>query len=133
MYLDFRAIKAAVSIEQAAEKLKLTLKKSGSQLRGKCPACSDGDERSLAITPARGLWYCFSGNIGGDQLGLVQHITGLELKEAAAYLSPHTREEPTAPPAPRQEAKATKTGDFVGSSPKPTKEFDAEAFASKLT
>jgi hypothetical protein len=37
--VDFKAIKAAVSIEDAANLLKLPLKKSGNQLRGNCPAC----------------------------------------------------------------------------------------------
>ena len=36
-YVDFKAIKAAVSIEDATNLLKLTLKKSGNQLRSKCP------------------------------------------------------------------------------------------------
>jgi DNA primase len=91
----------AVSIEQAAQKLNLTRKKSGNQLRA-CPACSNEDERILAITPARGLSYCFDAKAGGDCIGLVQHITGLDVQDAAAYLSPHTREEPTAPSAPRR-------------------------------
>src|SRR4029453_17209011 len=37
--VDFKAIKAAVSIEDAANLLKLPLKKSGNKLRGNCPAC----------------------------------------------------------------------------------------------
>jgi hypothetical protein len=38
-YVDFKAVKAAVSIEDAANLLKLPLKKSGNQLRRNCPAC----------------------------------------------------------------------------------------------
>jgi DNA primase len=87
-FIDFKAIKAAVSIEDAANLLKLTLKKSGAQLRSACPACSNDDERTIVLTPARGLFYCFDAKIGGDCLALVQHITGLEVQDAAAFLSP---------------------------------------------
>src|ERR1700709_1781348 len=99
-YLDFKAIKAAVSIEEAANLLKLSLKKSGNQLRGGCPACGNDDERILAIAPARGLFYCFDAQIGGDCIALVQHITGLDVKDAAEYLAPHSREEPHSSPSP---------------------------------
>jgi hypothetical protein len=44
--VDFKAIKAAVSIEDAANLLKLPLKKSGNQLRGNCPACGKEDNVS---------------------------------------------------------------------------------------
>src|SRR3981189_3948027 len=100
-YVDFKAIKAAVSIEDAANLLTLSLKKSGNQLRGGCPACGNDDERILAITPARGLFYCFDAKTGGDCIALVQHITGLDVQDAAAYLSPN-REEVHSSPSPTQ-------------------------------
>jgi DNA primase len=109
-FLDFKAIKAAVFIEDAANLLKLTLKKSGAQFRAACPACRNDDERTIVLTPARGLFYCFDAKVGGDCLALVQHITGLEVQEAAQFLAP---QEATVPPAPtrrveKQEKSATK-------------------------
>lgn len=121
-YTDFKAVKAAVSIEDAANLLKLFLKKSGNQLRGGCPACGNDDERILAITPARGLFYCFDAKTGGDCIALVQHITGLDVKDAAEYLVPHSREEPHSSPSPKQEAKKADP-----------RQFDPAAFASKLS
>lgn len=121
-YVDFKEIKSRVSIEDAANLLNLTLKKSANQLRGTCPACG-GDDRTLAITPSRSLFYCFSAKRGGDQIELVCHITGLDVKDAAEYLAPHTREDHPSP-APRQEAR--KGGD------KSVPPFDPIAFASKL-
>jgi hypothetical protein len=38
-FVDFAALKAAVTIDQAAETLGLTLKQEGSQFRTACPAC----------------------------------------------------------------------------------------------
>ncbi len=110
VYVDFKAVKAAVSIEDAANLLKLKLNTSKTQLRGACPGCSNGDERILVITPARGLFYCFDAKVGGDCLALVQHITGLEVQDAAQFLAP---KEATAPQAGRVEPtapKPTKTG-----------------------
>jgi hypothetical protein len=45
VYVDFKAVKAAVSIEDAANFLKLKLNASKTQLRGACPGCSNDDER----------------------------------------------------------------------------------------
>lgn len=123
-FIDFKEVKRTVSIEQAAQKLNLTLKPSASQLRGPCPACGDEDPRILALTPSRQLFFCFSAKVGGDCIALVQHITGLDVKDAAEYLVPHTREVPTAPPAQRQEARKEAKKEVV---------FDPAAFAAKLT
>ena len=106
--MDFKAIKAVVSIEDAANLLKLALKKSSNQLPGPCPACGEGDERTLAITPNRNLFYCFSAKSGGDQLALIQHITGLDVQDAAAFLSPHTRAAHDSPVPEQKKAAATK-------------------------
>lgn len=119
-YVDFKEIKAQVSIKQAAEILNLKVKPSKNQLRGACPACNQGDDRALVITPERGLFYCFAAKEGGDCLALVQHITGLELKEAAEFLVPHTRKVHNAP-QPTAERKE------VNKEP-----FDPVAFQSKL-
>jgi DNA primase len=121
-FIDFKALKAAVSIGDAAELLNLTLKKSNNQLRGKCPACGDGDERTLAITPDRNLFYCFSEKKGGDQIQLVQHITGLDVQDAAAYLSPHPGAAHNSPVPEQKKAAATKK----------EVEFNPAAFAAKL-
>jgi DNA primase len=124
MYIDFKAIKEAVSIEDAAHLLNLQLKRSANQLRGGCPACGNDDERILAVTPARGLFYCFDAKTGGDCIALVQHITGLDVKDAAEYLAPHSREDSHSSPCPPAEKK--KGGD------KNASPFDPAAFASKL-
>ena len=88
MFIDFAAVKAAVSIEEAVQKLGLQMHKSGNQLRGPCPACRSGGDRALVVTPAKNLYCCFAaGGKGGDQLALVAHISGCETREAAEWLS----------------------------------------------
>jgi len=63
------------------------------------------------------LFYCFEAKIGGDCLALVQHITGLEVQDAAHFLAP---KEATVPQAGRAETTA------------PKNEFDPAVFAQKL-
>jgi DNA primase len=117
-FLDFKEIKRRVTIEQAAEQLGLRLKKERNQFRGSCPSCNS-DDRALAITPDRGLFYCFSAKTGGDYIALVQHITGVEIQEAAEFLAPHPREVPNTSPS-----LAKRNATVIP--------FDPVAFASKL-
>ena len=86
--IDISELKQRVTIEQAAEWLGLTVKKSGGQLRGVCPVCKDGGDRALVITPAKGLHYCFGKcRKGGDAISLAASVRGCTLREAAAFLA----------------------------------------------
>ncbi len=71
---DFALLKERVSLEQAAQQLGLTMRSTGAQLRGPCPACNSGGDRALVITPAKGLFYCFASGIGGDLVSFWGHI-----------------------------------------------------------
>jgi DNA primase len=115
---DFAVIKERVSIEQAAHSLGLQLSQSGAQQRGPCPVCGTGGPRALVITPAKGLFYCFSAGIGGDLISLWGHIQKCSLADAgrqieitfrlgnvtsepSAPVHKSTTSQPTAPPAPQ--------------------------------
>lgn len=86
---DFQQVKEAVSLEQAAQFLGLKLKPSQHQLRGACPRCNAGGDRTLALTPARSVWYCFNSSAGGSVIDLVAHIKEVPLKDAADELAKH--------------------------------------------
>jgi hypothetical protein len=119
-YIDFKAVKAAIPIDKAAKLLGLEVTASATQLRGPCPACGNDDPRILAITPAKGVFFCHDKQVGGDCISLAAHILSLSMKDAAEWLQetiPHAGQEPTVPPA--KEAKKEVV-------------FDATAFASKL-
>jgi hypothetical protein len=85
MFIDYQELKQKLCIEEAVEYLDLELAPEGNQLRGACTACF-GDERSLVITPDKGVFYCFKAKRGGDLLSLAAHIMQVSVKEAAAYL-----------------------------------------------
>jgi len=86
-YVDFTALKEAVTIEQVAQLLDLELKQTNGQLRGPCPTCNSGGDRALVITPSKGLYYCFAEKKGGDMIALAGHIEGLAMKDAAQFIN----------------------------------------------
>jgi DNA primase len=86
-FIDFAALKAAVTIDQAAETLGLTLKQEGSQFRTACPACKSGGDRAIVLTPAKGLFYCFSAKKGGDCIAIAAHILNVGNNDAANFLA----------------------------------------------
>jgi DNA primase len=84
-FIDYAAIKAAYSFEQAIRCLGLNVEKSGDQFRCPCPTCKTGGPRGLAITPGKGF-YCFGAKRGGDVISLVAHIKGIGQKDAAQLI-----------------------------------------------
>jgi DNA primase len=58
----------------------------GGSLKGLCPF-HDEKTPSFNVTPARGLWYCFSCTEGGDVIKFVQRIDNLSFAEAVERLA----------------------------------------------
>jgi len=58
----------------------------GGSLKGLCPF-HDEKTPSFNVTPARGLWYCFSCQEGGDVIKFVQKIDNLGFTEAIEQLA----------------------------------------------
>jgi len=86
-YIDFAQLKEEYTIEEVADRLGLKLRKSQHQLRGTCPACEKGGDRALAITPNKGMFYCFAASQGGDLISLAAHVMGCSVKEAAQFIA----------------------------------------------
>src|ERR1700712_478258 len=90
-FVDFQEIKQRVSIEDAVKMLGLQMKPGNNQLRGPCPACKEGGDRALVITPSKSAFYCFADKKGGDQIALVAHIQGMAVRDAALFLAGDNR------------------------------------------
>ncbi|MGH3273689.1 MAG: CHC2 zinc finger domain-containing protein, partial [Streptosporangiaceae bacterium] len=58
----------------------------GGSLKGLCPF-HDEKTPSFNVTPARGLWYCFSCTEGGDVIRFVRKIDNLGFAEAVERLA----------------------------------------------
>jgi DNA primase len=85
-FVDFGELKARVSIEDAVQLLKIDMTRKGDQLRSACPHCG-GSERTLVVTPAKGVYFCFKDGKGGDQIALAAHVLQIGVKDAAAFLA----------------------------------------------
>lgn len=94
--VDFAVLKQKVGIEQIVELLGLELKRSGEQLRGKCPIHGGDNPRHLVITPSRNLFYCFEPSCGkgGDQLQLYAEVKKVSTKVAAEEIAKAFSAEP---------------------------------------
>ncbi len=86
-FIDFQALKSALTIEETVGLLGLEMKQAGNQLRGICPACGTTGGRELVVTPDKGAWFCFSEKKGGDLIALAAHIRNESVKDAAAFLA----------------------------------------------
>ena len=82
-WVDFRALKQSLGIEQVLASYRVELKRVGHhQLRGRCPLPTHGSERSrqsFSVDTAKNVWACHSasccevrrGRVGGNVLDLV--------------------------------------------------------------
>ena len=86
-FIDFATLKQRVAIETVLPVLGLAMREHGGQWRGPCPACRNGGDRALVVTPAKAAFYCFGGRTGGDVIALVAHIRGCSMKDAGAFLA----------------------------------------------
>lgn len=87
-FIDFAELKAKTTFSDALKLLELTLKQSGNQWRGPCPACKAGGDRALVVTEGKG-YFCFADHKGGDQIALVAHVKEISAKDAAQELARH--------------------------------------------
>lgn len=85
-FIDFQAVKEAVSFTDAISLLGLKLKHAGNQWRGPCPACRSAGERALVVTEGRG-YYCWGVKKGGDVIALASHVLDMPAKAAAQELA----------------------------------------------
>ena len=85
-FVDFAAVKEAVSFADTLSYLALGLKQAGNQWRGPCPTCNSGGDRALVVTDGKG-WFCFALKKGGDQISLAAHIMDMPVKDAAQFLA----------------------------------------------
>lgn len=143
-FVDFAEIRERLSIEDAAEMLPVKWKTEGQQLRANCPV--HGGDRSLIVTPAKGLFVCKTTPAGekkgGDCIALCAHVMKTTNHEAGTYLAQQigmlarsstvnsnsnnstvSKERATAP----QEQKGG-----VNRPAKPEQAFDVAAFLAKL-
>ena len=88
-FVDFKAVKAAVSMLQVLERYGLaeSFKRSGNSLSGPCPLHGGENRTQFRVSLEKNCWNCFGTcKGGGNVLDFVARKEGLTLREAAFAL-----------------------------------------------
>jgi DNA primase len=83
---DIAAVRERSAIDEVVGEYLQLRSAGGGSLKGLCPF-HDEKTPSFNVTPARGLFYCFSCSEGGDVIKFVQKIDGLGFLEAVERLA----------------------------------------------
>ncbi len=83
---DIALVRERSAIEEVVGEYLQLRNAGGGSLKGLCPF-HDEKTPSFNVTPARGLWYCFSCTDGGDVIKFVQKIDSLSFAEAIERLA----------------------------------------------
>jgi DNA primase len=83
---DIALVRERSAIEEVVGEYLQLRNAGGGSLKGLCPF-HDEKTPSFNVTPARGLWYCFSCSEGGDVIRFVQRIDSLSFAEAIERLA----------------------------------------------
>ena len=88
-YVDFKAVKAAVTMLQVLEHYGLaeSFKRSGNSLSGPCPLHGGENRTQFRVSLEKNCWNCFGTcKGGGNVLDFVARKEGCSLREAALTL-----------------------------------------------
>ena len=83
---DIALVREGSAIDEVVGEYLQLRSAGGGSLKGLCPF-HDEKTPSFNVTPARGLWYCFSCAEGGDVIKFVQKIDNLSFVEAVERLA----------------------------------------------
>ena len=83
---DIEIVRERSAVEEVVGEYLQLRSAGGGSLKGLCPF-HDEKTPSFNVTPARGLWYCFSCSEGGDVIRFVQKIDSLNFAEAVERLA----------------------------------------------
>ena len=86
LFIDFKAVKAAVRMEQLLEHYGLTdrFKKSGDSLSGPCPIHKGSNPTQFRVSISKNIWNCFSEcKNGGNVLDFIAQMENVSIHAAA--------------------------------------------------
>ncbi|HEX4657475.1 MAG TPA: CHC2 zinc finger domain-containing protein, partial [Streptosporangiaceae bacterium] len=83
---DIAMVRERSAVEEVVWEYLQLRNAGGSSLKGLCPFHEEKTP-SFNVTPANGLWYCFSCTEGGDVIRFVQRIDNLGFAEAVERLA----------------------------------------------
>ncbi|MCC7368806.1 MAG: toprim domain-containing protein [Chloroflexi bacterium] len=84
--IDTAALKRDRPIAEVVAGYGVELRPSGRALLGRCPFHADGGRPNFHVYPATASFYCFRCRVGGDAIGFVERIEGVDFRGAVARL-----------------------------------------------
>jgi DNA primase len=115
-YVDFRAVKEAVSIRMALDHYGVNwLRKNGEELRGRCPIHKGEGTDTFHASVAKNIFNCFSCKARGNVLDFVAAMEQCTVRDGAIKLAewfsiPSSSERPK-PAAPKKATPASNRGE----------------------
>lgn len=85
-WVDFKTIKQAISIEQVLAHYQIKLRRSGKELRGKCPIHQGEGQDTFHASVEKNAFHCFSCQTKGNVLDFVAAMDHCSIREAGAKL-----------------------------------------------
>jgi len=87
-WVDFKAVKAAVSMEQILDRYQVNwLRKKDEELRGRCPIHQGEGQSSFHVNLAKNAFHCFSCKAHGNVLDFVAAMEKCSVRDAALKLA----------------------------------------------
>src|SRR5688572_32064886 len=86
LFVDFKAVKAAVSMEQVLQQYNLLdqFKRSGDNLSGPCPIHKGTNPTQFRVSVSKNVWNCFSEcKQGGNVLDFIAAMEKITIHAAA--------------------------------------------------
>src|ERR1017187_2717898 len=85
-WVDFKAVKQSVTMEQILGRYGIKLKKSGKELRGRCPIHQGEGTNTFHVSTEKNAFHCFSCKAKGNVLDLVAAIEKCSVRDAGLKL-----------------------------------------------
>src|ERR1044072_3524399 len=85
-WVDFKAVKESLTIEQVLGRYRVNLKRSGKELRGRCPIHQGDGAESFHANTEKNAFHCFSCQAKGNVLDFVAAMERCTVREAALKL-----------------------------------------------
>src|SRR5688572_28098429 len=86
LFVDFKAVKAAVSMEQVLQQYNLLdqFKRGGDSLSGPCPIHKGSNPTQFRVSISKNIWNCFSEcKNGGNALDFIARMENVSIHAAA--------------------------------------------------
>jgi DNA primase len=86
LFVDFKAVKAAVTMEQVLDRYALLdqFKRSGDSLSGPCPIHKGSNPTQFRVSISKNVWHCFSEcKHGGNVLDFISKMENVSIHAAA--------------------------------------------------